>query len=331
MNRLLAVVSLAIAATLGWLYWEYRGAAVAGLQGLDQIDIPRGTSGSQVAHLLVQNGVGVRPWLFRLALRWRGDGHRIRAGSYPLEPGLSLSELLDRLTRGDPRMRDFVLVEGMNWPQLRQRLAAHPEIRQDTAALSDIQILRRLGVRHSHPEGLFAPDTYAFVTGTPDLDILRRAYRLQQERLARVWSQADRAQLPLASDYELLILASIIEKETGLPEDRHRVAAVFINRLNRGMMLQSDPTTLYGLGDSFEGRLRRRDLMTDTPYNTYTRWGLTPTPIAMPGLAALEAAISPAPISALFFVARGDGSSEFSDDLAAHNRAVDRYIRRKIP
>jgi UPF0755 protein len=195
--------------------------------------------------------------------------------------------------------------------------------------LSDREVLARLGAAEAHPEGLFAPDTYGFVRGTSDVDILARAYQLQQRRLDAVWEQAVGLGLPYRHPYELLTMASIIEKETGHEDDRPKVAAVFVNRLKRGMMLQSDPTTIYGLGEAFDGNLRRRDLVADTPYNTYTRHGLTPTPIAMPGRASLEAAIAPAPISALFFVARGDGTSEFSEDYAAHNRAVNRYQRNR--
>jgi UPF0755 protein len=226
-------------------------------------------------------------------------------------------------------MRDIVLIEGWNWRQVRAALAAQPDLRQDTAGLDDATILARLGATEGHPEGLFAPDTYAFVRGTSDLDVLRRAYQLQRRRLAEAVAAAAERKLPYRSEYEVLIMASIIEKETGREEDRAKVAAVFVNRLRRGMMLQSDPTTIYGLGEAFDGNLRRSHLTTDTPYNTYTRHGLTPTPIAIPGRASIVAALDPAPITALFFVSRGDGTSEFSDDLAAHNRAVNRYQRKQ--
>jgi UPF0755 protein len=329
-TSILALVLLLLAAgAAGTVLWLYRVAPLELAAPEVEVDIARGTSGQAVAATLAEQGVQVRPWLFRLALRLRGDGARIRAGSYQVSHPITLAALLDRLTRGDVRMRDFLLVEGWNWRQVRQALAQQSDLRHEAAALSDVEILARIGATETHPEGLFAPDTYAFVRGTSDLDILRRAYRLQRRHLASAWARAADSGLPYRSDYELLTMASIIEKETGREEDRPKVAAVFVNRLNKGMMLQSDPTTIYGLGQAFDGNLRRKDLVTDTPYNTYTRHGLTPTPIAMPGRASLEAAIAPAAISALFFVARGDGTSEFSDDYAAHNRAVNRYQRKK--
>lgn len=328
MNRSLAVALLTAASLIGWLTWQYHFAPLPLASPEVSIDIARGTPGQAVAGVLVEQGVGVRPWLFRLALKWRGDGTRIRAGSYQVGAPITLSALLDRLTRGDVSVRDIILIEGWNWRQVRAALAKQPELRQDTQDLSDEAILERIGATESHPEGLFAPDSYAFVRGTSDLDILRRAYHLQQRHLERAWQAASGKDLPYRDRYELLTMASLIEKETGREEDRIKVAAVFLNRLRIGMMLQSDPTTIYGLGEGFDGNLRRKDLVTDTSYNTYTRHGLTPTPIAMPGVASLRAATNPAPIRALYFVARGDGSSEFSDDLAAHNRAVNRFQRK---
>jgi UPF0755 protein len=329
MNRFAALVLLVAAAAAGWLYWQYAGAPLRLASPAMQVDVEKGAAGQAIAESLNRQGVAVNPLLFRLALRLRGDGPQIRAGSYPLEAPVTLENLLDRLTRGDVLMRDIVLIEGWNWRQVRAALAAQPDLRQDTAGLDDATILARLGATEGHPEGLFAPDTYAFVRGTSDLDVLRRAYQLQRRRLAEAVAAAAERKLPYRSEYEVLIMASIIEKETGREEDRAKVAAVFVNRLRRGMMLQSDPTTIYGLGEAFDGNLRRSHLTTDTPYNTYTRHGLTPTPIAMPGRASIVAALDPAPITALFFVSRGDGTSEFSDDLAAHNRAVNRYQRKQ--
>jgi len=335
MNRILAVALIGLAtlaAIAGWGWWRYAHAPLPLAQPGLEVEIDRGAAGTAVSAALRRQGVAVPDWLFSLALRWRGDGPRIRAGSYQIDGPITLQALLDRLTRGDVTLRDITLVEGWNFRQVRAALARHPDLRPDSAALDDAQLLARIGAAEPHPEGLFAPDTYAFARGTSDLDVLRRAYRLQQQRLATAWENRPQGPdaTPLRSAYELLILASIIEKETGREDDRPKVAAVFLNRLRIGMMLQSDPTTIYGLGESFDGNLRRRDLLADTPYNTYTRKGLTPTPIAMPGQAALSAALNPAPIRALYFVARGDGSSEFSNDLAAHNRAVNRY-QRKAP
>jgi UPF0755 protein len=218
------------------------------------------------------------------------------------------------------------VIEGWTFRQMRRAIAAHPDLAQDTAGLADGELLRRIGAIEPHPEGLFMPSTYRFAPGASDLDIYRQAYRLLKRTLEESWA-ARSAGVPLSSPYEALVLASIVEKETGRDADRGRVAAVFVNRLRLGMMLQSDPTTIYGMGDRFDGNLRRADLRADTPYNTYTRNGLPPTPIALPGKASLAAALNPENSPALYFVARGDGSSEFSTDLAAHNRAVERYQR----
>lgn len=317
---------------LGAAWWLYAHSPLTLREQRLDVDIERGSAGQALVGSLQQQGIDLRGWQYALAMRWRGDASRIRAGSYVLESPLTLKGLLDRLTRGDVSLREVVLIEGWTFRQVRAALARQSDLRQEAALLDDAALLQAVGASESHPEGLFAPDTYAFSRGTSDLEVLRRAYRLQQQRLQTAWSAASRAgaPLPLKSPYELLVLASIVEKETGREADRGKVAAVFVNRLNRSMMLQSDPTTIYGMGDQFDGNLRRRDLRTDTPYNTYTRMGLPPTPIAMPGRASLAAVTSPAASQALYFVARGDGSSEFSDDLAAHNRAVTRY-QKKAP
>jgi UPF0755 protein len=335
MNRILALAIAAILAAAlatGYGWWRYAGSPLALAQPQLQVEIERGAAGQAVAASLQRQGVAVPGWLWSLALRLRGDGPRIRAGNYELAAPITLAALLDRLTRGDVTLRDLTLIEGWNWRQVRAALARHPDLRQDAAPLSDAEILARIGASETHPEGLFAPDTYAFARGSSDLDVLARAYRLQKRILQQAWDarMARPDPPPYRSPYDALTMASIVEKETGREADRPKVAAVFVNRLRRGMMLQSDPTTIYGLGESFDGNLRRRDLSTDTPYNTYTRAGLTPTPIAMPGRASILAALDPASIPSLYFVARGDGSSEFSDDLAAHNRAVARF-QKKTP
>ena len=336
MNRLLLVALLvvaAIGAAAGWVGWRYAAAPLALSAPELDVEIERGVAGGAIAGTLRRQGVAVPDWLWALALRLRGDGTRIRAGNYAINAPITLRELIDRLTPGEVTLRDVTLIEGWTFRQVREALAKHPDLRSDSARLSDAEVLARVGATETHPEGLFAPDTYAFARGSSDLEILRRAYRLQRHRLDRAWEARLRRPdpSPYKTPYEALIMASIIEKETGREADRRKVAAVFANRLRIGMKLQSDPTTIYGMGEAFDGNLRRRDLVTDTEYNTYTRSGLTPTPIAMPGLASIEAALDPAPIRALYFVARGDGSSEFSDDLAAHNRAVARYQRRTSP
>ena len=251
----------------------------------------------------------------------------IKAGSYQVARGESLLDLLKKLTRGDVTLAEIVLLEGWTFRQMRERLDAHPEMRHDSKGLSDMEIMRQIGADGVSPEGWFFPDTYMFAKKSRDLDVLARAYRAMQRHATQEW-EGRTAGLPLATPYQALILASIVEKETGREQDRSTVAAVFINRLKRGMLLQTDPTVIYGLGQSFDGNLRKRDLQNDTPYNTYTRAGLPPTPIAMPGLASLRAVLHPAESSALYFVARGDGSSHFSETLNEHNNAVNRFQRR---
>ena len=321
-----------LAAAAGWAWWQYARVPLSLSAPRLEVAIERGTAGQGIGNALRRQGVSVSGPGLALAMRLRGDAQKIRAGSYELISPITLQILLDRLTRGDSSVRDITFIEGWNIRQVRAALQREPDLRLQSPAMSDAELLVAVGAAETHPEGLFAPDTYSYVPGTTDIDVLRRAYRLQQRRLDAAWQarpvSADRPMLQ--SPYQVLVLASIIEKETGRDSDRARIAAVFVNRLKRGMMLQSDPTTIYGLGEAFDGNLRRRDLRTDTPYNTYTRNGLPPTPIAMPGTASIAAALSPASIEALYFVARGDGSSEFSNDLAAHNRAVARY-QKKMP
>ena len=250
----------------------------------------------------------------------------IKAGSYEIDRGVSLLELLRKLTRGDVSLTEIAFIEGWTFRQMRERLNTHPDVQHDTRGLSDEEVMRLVGAPGTSPEGWFFPDTYLFSKRSRDVDILARAHRAMQRHLAREW-EARAEQLPLASPYQALILASIVEKETGKEQDRPLVAAVFVNRHRQGMRLQTDPTVIYGLGERFDGNLRKSDLLADTPFNTYTRSGLPPTPIAMPGLASLQAVLHPAPSQALYFVARGDGSSHFSQTLEEHNRAVNRYQR----
>ena len=228
------------------------------------------------------------------------------------------------MTEGRVSQAQISIIEGTTFRQLRNLLDADPDLRHDSTAMSETDILQRVGAPEAHAEGLFFPDTYYFASGASDLAILKRAYQTMQQRLQESWQQRSPG-LPLQTPYQALILASIVEKETGQASDRDMIAGVFINRLRRGMRLQTDPSVIYGMGDKFDGNLRKRDLLTDTPYNTYTRAGLPPTPIALPGLAALQATLHPAKTDALYFVARGDGSSVFSKSLAQHNRAVAKY------
>lgn len=288
--------------------------------------VQRGLGMRQAANHIASTGVGVNPRLLTWLAQISGRANRIKAGSYEVHAGVTPWQLILKLSDGDVSQASVLLVEGWTFRQMRQALESTPELVPDTAGLSEQEILSRIGAAEAHPEGLFFPDTYLFDKRSGALAVLKRAYDAMQYRLAQAWGERDAA-LPLKTPYEMLILASIVERETGRPEDRGLVASVFANRLRIGMPLQTDPTVIYGLGREFDGRLRRKDLDTDHPWNTYTRQGLPPTPIAMPGPDALRAAANPQASEFLYFVARGDGSSEFSRNLADHNRAVDLYIR----
>ncbi len=331
LKALVFLLLLASAIVAAAWYWFTQHAATKSLrmtQDTVQVKIDRGMSLRSVASRLRQQGVDVTNWELEAGARLRGDAQKIKSGTYQLKRPLTLNGLLDKLVSGETIAFEVRLIEGWTFKQFRAALANEARLEQKTRDWSDQQLLEAVGSNAKHPEGLFFPDTYKFAPGQSDLDILKRAYREMQSRLTKAW-EARPADSPLKTPYELLTLASIIEKETGLEADRAKVAAVFINRLRIGMRLQTDPTVIYGMGDQFKGNIRRKDLETDTPYNTYTRDGLPPTPIAMPGQNSLKAAIEPANIKALYFVARGDGTSEFSDDLSAHNRAVDRYQRKQ--
>ncbi|MGE4368286.1 MAG: endolytic transglycosylase MltG [Burkholderiaceae bacterium] len=273
------------------------------------------------------NGAGIHVNDDALVLlgRYTGQDRQIHAGVYEALAGDSPRRLLDRMARGEMVQTRLTFVEGWTYRQIRQALRDHTDVRQTLQDVSDEQVLQRLGAEYTSPEGLFFPDTYVFVPGTTDFAVLEQAFKAQQKHLAQLWEQRD-PDLPLKSPYEALILASIVEKETGHSPDRDKVAGVFINRLRTGMALQTDPTVIYGMGDAYQGRIRKRDLQTDTPWNTYTRPGLPPTPIASPGRAALEATLKPADHDFYYFVARGDGTSEFSRNLSEHNRAVRKFI-----
>jgi len=283
-----------------------------------------GSSLTAVAEQLRQQGVIESSWRFRLLARMLGDAARIKAGHYTLGRATTPIELLRKLTQGEVSLREIVFIEGWTFRQMRDALDAHPALRHDTTNMSDAQILAALHIPETHAEGLFFPAKYYIDPGNSDISILRRAYETMQTHLAKEWALRQPG-LPYENSYQALTMASIIEKETGLASERPLIAAVFINRLRNGMRLQTDPSVIYGLGDAFDGNLRKRDLLADTPYNTYTRAGLPPTPIAMPGLDSIHAALHPAPSPALYFVARGDGSHIFSDNLEQHNSAVMRY------
>ena len=290
------------------------------------LSIESGSSARDVANAAVEAGVPLNPMLLYWWFRLSGDARQIKAGSYELEQGLSPRSLLRKLVRGEEALRSVTLVEGWTFRQVQDALRKADQLKPQTQGMSSDAIMQALEMPGVAAEGRFFPDTYTYAKGSSDLAVLRRAAHAMDKKLAAAWAQRG-PQSPLQTAEQALILASIVEKETGKGSDRAMVSSVFNNRLRIGMRLQTDPTVIYGLGDSFDGNLRKKDLLIDTPWNTYTRVGLPPTPIAMPGKASLLAAVQPAPSKALYFVARGDGSSEFSATLDEHNRAVNKYQR----
>jgi UPF0755 protein len=294
------------------------------------LSVEPGTTPRGVAQAVADAGVDV-PWQLLYGwFRFSGQDRQIRAGSYELERGVTPRLLLNMLVRGEEATRSIVLVEGWSFRQIRAALAKAEQLKPETVGQSDEELMARLGKPGLHPEGRFFPDTYTYSKNSTDLALLQRAMRAMDKKLEAAWA-ARAADLPLKSADEALILASIVEKETGAAKDRAEIAAVFVNRLRAGMPLQTDPTVIYGMGPRFDGNLRKKDLQADTPWNTYLRPGLPPTPIAMPGKAALLAAVQPAQSKSLYFVSRGDGSSQFSSSLDEHNRAVNRYQRGMEP
>ena len=318
-----ALVFLALLAAAGYGAWYVATPIELARLPLD-FELAPGTRFRAVAEQLEKSGVRVRRLEFEALARALGRERDIKAGSYELTERVTPLALLDMLTSGDVTQAEVRLIEGWTFAQVRAALDASPDLRHDTARLEEAQILERLKAAEGQAEGLFFPDTYLFARGSSDLAVLRRAYKAMQRHLRAEWDARD-PKVPYASPYQALIMASIIEKETGRPEERDQIAGVLVNRLRIGMRLQVDPTVIYGLGSAFDGNLRKSDLLEDGPYNTYTRAGLPPTPIAMPGRAALHAALRPAPTQALYYVARGDGSSHFSRSLDEHNRAVTKY------
>ncbi|MDS4015881.1 MAG: endolytic transglycosylase MltG [Candidatus Accumulibacter sp.] len=327
-QSLLLVLLLFALLAAGLLWRVFSPIPLAG--GKIEFTIGAGSSMRLAAGEIAAAGADIEPWLLIGLARVLRVESSIKAGSYELAQGSTMLDLLGKLTRGDVTQAELLIIEGWTFRQLRARLDAHADLQHDTAGLPDSELLTRLGAREAAAEGLFFPDTYLFSKRSSDLDLLARAYRAMQAHLAREWqTRADG--LPYRDAYQALIMASIIEKETGRADERSLIAGVFVNRLRQGMLLQTDPTVIYGLGEAFDGNLRKRDLLADTPYNTYTRRGLPPTPIALPGLASLRAALHPAASDALYFVARGDGSSHFSRTLDEHNEAVGRFQRRSKP
>lgn len=330
-RALLLVLVLAALGALVWGWHDFNRFSTTPLhvsaQG-DSVDVGRGSSFRSIVAELQQRGVTQANALYWRALaRQMHVADKLHAGEYALSPGLTPRQLLTNMANGKVLQRNFTIVDGWTFSELRQALAKVDHLRHDSADLDDAAIMRNIGAAGELPEGRFLPETYAYVKGDSDLDLLGRAHAAMVKTLAALWPGRD-PQLPLATPYEALILASIVERETGLADERARIAGVFVRRLEKHMLLQTDPSVIYGMGAAYAGNIRKTDLTADTPYNTYTRTGLPPTPIALPGKPALVAALHPAAGSALYFVARGDGGHVFADTLDEHNRNVDCYQRK---
>lgn len=322
---LAVVVVFCAVAAVAWWSQKPLQFALAADQGVVDLRVPPNATALDVAAALTKAGVSTPTRVLFEWFRWSGKARDIKAGSYELAPGITPTQLLEVLVQGKQALRKVTLLEGWTFKQVRQALGEAEDLEPVTTGWSDARIMGALGRSGQHPEGRFFPDTYVFPKHGDDIDVLRQAAKLMDSELAKAWSKRS-TRTPVDTPEELLILASIVEKETNHNPDRPLVAAVFANRLRIGMRLQTDPTVIYGLGDAFDGNLRRIHLRTDTPYNSYTRAGLPPTPISMPGAASLQAVVAPATTKALYFVAKGNGQSAFSNNLDEHNRAVQRYI-----
>ncbi|HVQ60927.1 MAG TPA: endolytic transglycosylase MltG [Burkholderiales bacterium] len=323
LKMLLLAISAAVLGFCGWLFWI----------ALSPIDLPAatvdfsirpGSSLRSATRQLIDAGIPLDEWQFVMVARANGASTSVKAGSYQIALGVTPLLLIRKITRGEYAQAEIIFVEGWTFRQMREAIESHDDLKHDTAGLAETEIMAKLGESGAVAEGMFFPDTYIFAKGSSDIAVLARSRRAMKTRLEAAWATRDPG-LPVSDPYEALILASIVEKETGRAGDRAMIAAVFANRLRLKMKLQTDPSVIYGMGDRFDGNLRKRDLVHDTPFNTYTRLGLPPHPIAMPGLASIAAVVHPAKTDALYFVSRGDGTSEFSKTLVEHNRAVAKY------
>ena len=317
-------VIVSVAAASGFAWWTKQALPVPGAP--IEFSINPGSGVAASAQQMAAAGVPVNPTLFVLLARLTGDAGRIKAGSYELKPNTSPRGLLSQLVRGEFAQEAVTIIEGWSFKQMRQAISSHARLKHDTVKLTDAELMAKISTEYKDPEGLFFPDTYLFAKGSSEIEIYRRAHQAMLAHLNEAWEKRNK-ELPYKTPYEALIMASIVEKETGQKSERTMIAGVFVNRLRTGMLLQTDPTVIYGMGDAFVGKIAKKDLLTDTPYNTYTRGGLPPTPISLPGLQSLQAALAPAETPALYFVSRGDGTSQFSSNLPDHNRAVNRYQR----
>ncbi|GAB3452889.1 endolytic transglycosylase MltG [Massilia terrae] len=319
---MVTVVVASVAVVGGFAWWARTPITTA--EPVIEFAVAPGTGVAGAAQQIVKAGVPVNPFLFAMLARISGKASRIKAGSYELKPNTTPRGLLTQLVRGEFAQEAVTIIEGWTFHQMRQAMASAPNLKHETAQMTDKDILATIAPDFKSPEGLFFPDTYLFAKNSSDMAIFKRAHEAMMERLKAAWEKRD-PNLPYANPYEALIMASIVEKETGQKSERPMIAGVFVNRLRTGMLLQTDPTVIYGMGDKYEGKIRKKDLETDTPYNTYMRAGLPPTPIALPGVQSLQAALAPARTEALYFVSRGDGTSKFSENLTDHNKAVNKF------
>ncbi|MEO5676671.1 MAG: endolytic transglycosylase MltG [Usitatibacter sp.] len=323
LRNLMVLAFLACALAAGWMYW-FSTRPLDLPQSPFEFTVRSGASVRGLARQLADQRLLAEPHSFWILARALGKAGAIQAGTYRLDRALTPVELLDKLARGDVVFAEILFVEGTTFRQWLGLLAKQPRVRSTLVGKDEAGVRALLGLGDQSPEGWFFPDTYRFAPGTSDVEILKRAHAAMQRRLTESWT-ARAPGSPLKSPYEALILASIVEKETGAAAERPEIAAVFVNRLRRGMRLQTDPTVIYGIGEKYDGNIRKRDLVTDTPWNTYTRDGLPPTPIAMPGAGSLAAVAKPAQSEYLYFVGKGDGTHQFSRTLEEHNRAVATY------
>jgi UPF0755 protein len=324
-KRLFLLLVVLAAAAAGAAFWWLQHPLTLAHDEVE-VSIEPGTPVREIVRLWHEAGVQDQPELIYQWFRWSGDAKRIRAGSYLISPGATPRSLLEKMVRGDEELESVHIIDGWTIKQMRAALAAAPGLKQTTAGLSDDDLMAAIGAAGTRAEGRFFPDTYVYSRGVKDVLVLKRAHDALERQLQAAWALRA-ADTPLKSADEALALASVVEKETGAASDRGKVAAVFSNRLRLGMPLQSDPTVIYGMGAAYAGNIHKADLQADTPYNSYTRQGLPPTPIALPGRDALRAAVRPDASKALYFVSRGDGTSVFSETLNAHNAAVNQYIR----
>jgi UPF0755 protein len=320
-------VIVSVAAVGGFQWWSGKPITAADSPVIP-FAIAQGSGVSGAAQQMAGAGVPVNGFLFGVLARVTGKASQIKAGSYELKPETTPRRLLTQLVRGEFAQESLTIIEGWTFRQMRQAVDAAQNLKHETAKLSDKELLAKVAgdAKYTAPEGLFFPDTYLFAKNSSDLQIYKQAHEMMMKRLKAAWEKRE-PNLPYTDPYQALIMASLVEKETGQKSERAMIAGVFVNRLKTGMLLQTDPTVIYGMGDKYDGKIRKKDLETDTPYNTYTRAGLPPTPIALPGVASLAAALTPAKTDALYFVSRGDGTSHFSVNLNEHNKAVNQYQR----